>query len=234
MASGSRRGRDRRRTEYTLESIISQADPSNQFARDLTHLPGEQTIESETPKITLLKTSLPQRIHVGHIHILYGPFSDEARGVYAYINCDDTPINIEGVRFCLADNTIISSTAILKASLFHPFSAVISSEPDDEAVSKRLRTLVLYYFLAKGHAQSIAATKADMASFKSACLLVARVDESSKEADTPSVIPMQAYQAAQKHSLRAGGGEAGGRQKKTRFWRDEEEAGKFVSDSIPR
>ena len=73
----------------------------------------------------------------------------------------------------IAQTTVISRKAVLQADLRYPFNNFKSSELDDETAGTRLRTLILYYFLARDFVQCIGLTKRHLHSFKLACATVA-------------------------------------------------------------
>lgn len=158
--------------EYTLEDIHTHALSDPRFHRNLRKLPRVHTVPCDVSRSTLLKASLPQRIRVGHVHILCGLGAEQSRCIQAYVNSDTNSVGIEDIYFCLTNDTVISRKAVLQADLKYPFDYFKSSKLDDEVTCRRLRTLVLYYFLAKGFVQRIGLTDRHLCSFKKACATV--------------------------------------------------------------
>jgi hypothetical protein len=160
--------------EYTLEDLQPQVKLEPTFHQNFLKLPRVHDVGYDVRKSILLKASLPERIHVGYVHILYGPGSGERRYVLAYINSDTNPVSIDGVHFCLVDNTVISRKAVPQIDLRYPFNECRSSEVDYSTICERLRTLVLYYFLATGFVRRIGLTEKHWCSFKLVCATLAK------------------------------------------------------------
>lgn len=162
--------------KFTFEELQEYATQSTGFERNISYLPNPQDIEVRKQRTTLLATSLPFRMHVGYVYIVFGPCSGQKRCVFAYMNCASTPTEA-GVHYCTSDDTVISQGSILNIELIYPFKAIGLTQSDDEQLAKRLRVLVLYYFLAKGNTESIKISEAQLSSFKIVCANVARLEE---------------------------------------------------------
>lgn len=160
--------------EYTLEGLETQVKLSQSFHQNSLKLPRAQTVGYDAPGSTLLKASLGERIRVGHVHIICGPGAGQTRCVQAYVNSDTNLVGIDSIHFCLADDTVISRKSILQVDLKYPFSDFRSSALDDEVACKRLRTLALYYFLARGFVRRIGLTDKHLRSFELACATAAK------------------------------------------------------------
>lgn len=160
--------------EYKLQSLQAQMQLEQRSYQDFLRLPRAQSIIFDAPRSTLLKASLPYCISVGHIHVLCGAATGRSQCVWAYVSSDTTPVGIDSIHFCLADDTVISLKSILQVDLKHPFSGFKSSALDDEMACTRLRTLVLYYFLARGFVRRIGLTTMHWFSFTLACATVAK------------------------------------------------------------
>ena len=160
--------------EYTLEGLETQVKFRQSFNQNFLKLPRAQAVGYDAPGSTLLKTSLGERIRVGHVHIICGPGAGQTSCVQAYSNSNTDLVGIDSIHFCFADDTVTSRKSVLQVDLKHPFSDFKSSALDDEVACTRLRTLALYYFLARGFVRRIGLTDQHLCSFELACATAAK------------------------------------------------------------
>lgn len=160
--------------EYTFEGLETQVKFRQSFHQNFLKLPRAQAVGYDAPGSTPLKTSLGERICVGHVHIICGPGAGQTRYVQAYSNSNTDLVGIDSIHFCFADDTVTSRKSILQVDLKHPFSDSKSSALDDEVACTRLRTLALCYFLARGFVRRIRLTDQHLCSFELACATAAK------------------------------------------------------------
>lgn len=142
--------------------------------KDFLILPPATSIKSELPRSTLLKISVPQRTQIGSVCEYSGPYAGSSRLVYAYIDCEGSTIDPNGVHFCFSNDSIISRKHVAMIELLHPFnSARYPGEATEDLVTP-LSTLVTYYFLARGFVNELQWSTDHLELFEETCVAYAR------------------------------------------------------------
>lgn len=130
-------------------------------------------------------------MHADYLYIHYGPCSGQKRCVFAYTSCPSTPSEA-GIHYCTSDGTALCQESIVNIDLKYPFNAINLTPSDDEYRARHLRILVLYYFLAKKHVESIELGDSQLSKFRKVYANAAELKENdAAEASASRSFPIK-------------------------------------------
>lgn len=162
--------------EYTLDDLKARIRHEPQADRGFRHLPTASTMHIHSPWPEISDTASIQRIQVGSVIKDGRQYSGLSLTVFAYVDGKALSNRPTNVHFCFGNGRKTSPDYAMGVDLLYPFNKTVYPGSKRTKSIDSLRTLVLYYLLAKEFSKTIQLTNYHVQCFMDLCTSFTGVD----------------------------------------------------------